>query len=768
MEIKKLYHITLISVFFVIILNSCYKEVEFNEEIIEYEHYARIVGPDGGIVNFMSNYANDKKRNMLATLSFPSGAIDSFIVLNIYQHEDYDVSMQLEEGFAYTGSKFMYFIPFYKSQGYNEQGVNDPEARLSLKFKKPVSVKYYYLAEEVELSGTNYQKTELYYEYYKKSSLSYKLYRIKIPDIDEWGSSNNIYINWNQQGYPDGYNKTDLNYILTGSWFDGGGWGTENISLINWEEVKNFKHDVSERSISFEMYSTDYVYVLANIIQIDESRLPYKIRNYLSNNYPNINVLRASFDRDQGFTLFMSNGAKIYFDSDFDFEYIETFVKSSDDLPSQINDYITTNYPTANIKTIKLIVDSFNNGVFTIKLTNGVKLFFDLQGNFVGMYQSNYSVSDLPEGITDYIKSNFPGEPIINVIYDNEINAPMYLIYTINGFKFKFDHNGNWISTTNTRFKYENLPENIKENITSNYALDYLSSITFDENSEHKWYQINLINGIEIYYDFEGNQLSFYQPYLPEEELLTNIKQYIATNYPEESIVYTDYTKSSFIQNNYELYDVYITNDLNIEFDGNGEVIVMYGYNDKHLPMQLTEYLDNEFKEMNKTLYEFEGDGKGYFNLYFLNGVNMEFREGKLVYFSVDHYHDYNIVPSKIKDFFIENPVNETPKDVSFDFNEDLNGYVWTIEFSGQLEYYFDMGMNFIGFYDYQITKEELPTKIETYLQTYYSGVSIFAFSFYYDTDYKEMIYLIELNDANNTYIYFDEYFNFIDAYKKK
>ncbi len=70
-------------------------------------------------------------------------------------------------------------------------------------------------------------------------------------------------MNWNLQGYPDGYDNLDLTYLINGRWTNIFDWGSGSLSLDNWELVSVYEFDIINKTVSFEINNTDYMYVMA-------------------------------------------------------------------------------------------------------------------------------------------------------------------------------------------------------------------------------------------------------------------------------------------------------------------------------------------------------------------------------------------------------------------------------------------------------------------------------------------------------------------------
>jgi hypothetical protein len=69
---------TILVLLLAILTFGCYKEPDFVN--FNYETYNRVVGPEGGIINFYANYDDDDHANLLVRLDFPQDALDSLLV----------------------------------------------------------------------------------------------------------------------------------------------------------------------------------------------------------------------------------------------------------------------------------------------------------------------------------------------------------------------------------------------------------------------------------------------------------------------------------------------------------------------------------------------------------------------------------------------------------------------------------------------------------------------------------------------------------------
>ncbi len=227
-----------------ILFSSCHKRIELEDN---YADFRRVVGPDGGTINFFEYNPENDKPEIIVSIDFPENALDSLTVFNMYEFINEGVYIDILRLGRRQNSKFLYFVPFYESYGYNEVNSNSDTYHLSIDFNTAVEVTYKLISDYAP-------------------EFDAKLFRIKIPATNEWGTEDNVWINWNYQGYPDGYDIIDLTYLINGRWTSVNDWGSTDFNLDNWEEVTNYTYNTFENTVSFQIYNTDYMYVMAKEI----------------------------------------------------------------------------------------------------------------------------------------------------------------------------------------------------------------------------------------------------------------------------------------------------------------------------------------------------------------------------------------------------------------------------------------------------------------------------------------------------------------------
>jgi hypothetical protein len=501
---------------------GCHKDFKF--ENFDYTTYNRLVGPDGGTINYYSNYNNDAKNEIAVTLEFPKGALDSLMVFNMYQFEDYEVATQMEDGFAKFGSKLLYFVPFYKSEGYHERGQFEINYHLSIKFNKPVSVTYYPLANYSDLSLKNWQEVELYNNFYKTTNRSYKVYRIKIPKLDQWGGDNNIFVHWTQQGYPNGYDRTDLSYIINGRWSSSDSWGTGEISMENWELVREYTLDTENDLVRFEIFDSDYIYVVARDIFI--SNIPLAISDYVLFNFNGQSIMRASFDEEY-YKVYLSDFSVAVFDKYRNFLYKEQENLLYSFLPTPAQNYLKLFYPADAIKKISSKED-FWGLQYEVVLGGGKRVFFNVDGSFTKLSQYGYNPENLPSKVTDYLNENHPGQLITNVNYDSIASYnPDYVVYLNSNAKVFFYSGGFWSQTLYYKLDLKDLPPVIVNFFNQEFPNALISEISYIKGIESSEFKISFVDNKFFIFNETGDLIYAEFRNLDESELPQAIKTFI-------------------------------------------------------------------------------------------------------------------------------------------------------------------------------------------------------------------------------------------------
>ena len=200
------------------------------------------------------------------------------------------------------------------------------------------------------------------------------------------------------------------------------------------------------------------------------------------------------------------------------------------DLPVEILDFVAREYPELTINK----AEEEDNGNFEVELSNGTELIFDANGSFLGIDDdsqengdfddSEIAKEDLLQVILDYIELNYPGVGIDeaelehNNQYEVELNDDTILIFNMDG-DFQGvgvdendqDNDGNYDwedengNDDGDSIDIAQLPEIALLYLQENYPN---LTIVYAEIEGEGDFEVTMSNGLEVYFDAEGNFLS--------------------------------------------------------------------------------------------------------------------------------------------------------------------------------------------------------------------------------------------------------------------
>ena len=122
---------------------------------------------------------------------------------------------------------------------------------------------------------------------------------------------------------------------------------------------------------------------------VDPATLPAAIGAYITKNYPGTTITKAEKSATE-YEVKLSNGVKLEFNLDGSFKEVSGGRRGADDpiitLPANIMTYIATNYPNTTIVKAEKSLTRYE-----VRLSNLVKLEFDLDGKFIQVSGSSKS-----------------------------------------------------------------------------------------------------------------------------------------------------------------------------------------------------------------------------------------------------------------------------------------------------------------------------------------------------------------------------------------
>lgn len=280
----------------------------------------------------------------------------------------------------------------------------------------------------------------------------------------------------------------------------------------------------------------------------------------------------------------------------------------------------------------------------------------------------------LPESSKRFIERNYPGSDVLNV--DLEVTG--YEVYLDNGviIDFNFNETVDWIENSGTLNNSYQIDHAVNANDTvssstnmtessipsedlslaqraflaNNYPDATILRIEYDEDG----YDVYLSNGLTVAFDFDGD-IEVEQEYndddeydeedmdddivIAQDEIPEMITAYVASNYPQASII--------LVEQDDDGYDVYLDNNVNIEFEFDGSIELESSETDRddwndwedtipvsELPESVLNYLSTNYPGLNILKVEFED---GIYEVYLSNRLELTFSaNGTLLDIDVD------------------------------------------------------------------------------------------------------------------------------------
>lgn len=228
-----------------------------------------------------------------------------------------------------------------------------------------------------------------------------------------------------------------------------------------------------------------------------------------------------------------------------------------------------------------------------------------------GVNTSNYrsiEISQLPTSVTNHIAVSFPNSSIVEAQmdqqlgYEVEINMGWELYYDLDGKHIHTESSGS--DDDDIPVPISSLPQSIANYVSANYPGETIVWAEWDDDE----YEVYLSNGLELYFDINGNFLYADQDDIDiaPADLPANILNYIQQNHPGLTIV-----KAELDDN---VYEVYMSNGMELYFGVNGNFIGMdmddIVINPSDLPAAIISYIQTTYP--NLTITEAEIDDNMY------------------------------------------------------------------------------------------------------------------------------------------------------------
>lgn len=181
--------------------------------------------------------------------------------------------------------------------------------------------------------------------------------------------------------------------------------------------------------------------------------------------------------------------------------------------------------------------------------------------------------AEIPAPIKTFVETHFASIEINKVIKDTTEKAT-YKVYLKNNIDLAFNINAEIINIDGLDELPDSvIPDPILMYIKTNYPNNYITEWDLDDNSQ----EIELDNGLEISFTFTGDSITSIstnnddddEVILKDSEIPVTIKNYLETHFINNTIILV----IKEIDDNETIYEVYLNNKIELEFNGSFEVI---------------------------------------------------------------------------------------------------------------------------------------------------------------------------------------------------
>ena len=209
-------------------------------------------------------------------------------------------------------------------------------------------------------------------------------------------------------------------------------------------------------------------------VRIDPALLPAPALAHIQSQYSQYTIIYAEREEDDDepyrYEVKLSNGVELYFDADGNLVYVDyddydgdnDVYIPADSLPQAILTYLDQNYPGIAIRYAEREGDDDEPYRYEVELVNGIELYFDDDGTFLFAdadydddgYNDDDDIlltpSQLPQAILDYISQNYPNATIVKAEREEDDDEDYaYEVELSNGIELYFDKNGNFLYAEN-------------------------------------------------------------------------------------------------------------------------------------------------------------------------------------------------------------------------------------------------------------------------------------------------------------------------------
>ncbi|GIZ14475.1 PepSY-like domain-containing protein [Capnocytophaga catalasegens] len=245
-----------------------------------------------------------------------------------------------------------------------------------------------------------------------------------------------------------------------------------------------------------------------NDVTIPFTNLPNQTQSFVNEYFKGMSVIKAENEANGGYSVDLSNGVEIDFDKDGNWKKVDArdgqALSNTAFIPQNIVEYIAQNYPKNAINGIEKKTTGYEVELVGIQKD----IYFDVNGLPTDTKPSddagnaNSNTNQLPQQASTFLNTYFKNVQISNTKFEKDDIE----ILLSNGVKIDFDLKGNWKEVdardgqalSNTAF----IPQNIVEYVVQNYTNNAINGIEKKANGD---YEVEFVGfDYEVVFDQNG------------------------------------------------------------------------------------------------------------------------------------------------------------------------------------------------------------------------------------------------------------------------
>lgn len=278
-------------------------------------------------------------------------------------------------------------------------------------------------------------------------------------------------------------------------------------------------------------------------------------------------------------------------------------VLSESEIPSEIQLYVTTHFPSSNIELARQITAD-TTITYDILLTDNSNLVFSDSYDILLITSSSQLPNTvIPQAILDYVAEHYPNNYITeweieDTYQEVELDNDIELEFTLDGVFIRVDMDDD--ENDDEVLAIDDIPSAIMDYISTHFPSNTIVGAWIDSDDDSITYEINLSGTIELEFN-DGYQIISIETdtQLPNSVIPQNILDYVSQNYPNNVIT------SWELDDN--LQQIELNNGLELDFDLNGAFVGIGDDDDDdydeteevipvgEIPSEITTYINTHF-----------------------------------------------------------------------------------------------------------------------------------------------------------------------------